>query len=407
MNEKIKKKLEKYFDKFIEKTPDKYYQAYGLKEAILDSKTFLHVNVSNRRDGKSFTTTDILWHLMRKFGIKCLFLAHDERSRISYYNQIKKVISETDTPDNEDFLEYRNIQRWYINIYYQSEHIATIIDYSEIESLKNESAFLSQFDIIFYDEFIMSPYRYNRYEYRDLKVLYKSVNRENKTRVFDRPKVLLAGNPINFDSPILSGFDLLNLIETQELNTVEKYERKSVNLIIEKHRNEHSNVKEESDMFPDENEDANSTGDFVFNNYNIEKKSPLMNQMVIDFEEFYLYIYYDNSMKKILFEIKGTASTADFCISKASEDEDTIYLGKNDFTLPYKFDRLPAKYVNSYSKTFVTSNNLIKSIKYYKIISIHKKMNQNEKISEEKYNQEILNLRARHFLSSQFNLEQF
>lgn len=406
LTEKTRKKLEKHLDKKIADTPDIYYQPVGLKEALLDDKAYLHMNISNRRDGKSFTTTDILDDMMLKFKAKVLFLARDERSRVSYYNQMVKVIKETGNY-KEEFLEYRNIQRWYINIYYQSEHIASIIDYSEIDSLKNESAFLSQFSIIFMDEFIVQPYRYLRNEYTLLKVLYKSVNRNNPERLFQLPKMFFAGNATNFDSPILSGFDLLNIVETQELNTHETYNRNSVNIIIEKHKNENANVDEESDMFPDENEDANSLGDFVFNNYNIEKNSPLMEQLVIDMNEFYLYVYYTHNSSKILFEIKGTASSYDFCISKNSEDEYVTYLDKLFYQNPFKFDKIPARYVNSYSKSFITSDNLIKSMKFYKIISIHKKKKANKPISDEKYNNDILLSRAKSFLSSQYNLENY
>lgn len=406
LTEKTRKKLEKHLDKKIEDTPDIYYQPVGLKEALLDDKAYLHMNISNRRDGKSFTTTDIFNDVMLKFKAKVLFLARDERSRVSYYNQMVKVIKETGNY-KEEFLEYRNIQRWYINIYYQSEHIASIIDYSEIDSLKNESAFLSQFSIIFMDEFIVQPYRYLRNEYTLLKVLYKSVNRNNPERLFQLPKMFFAGNATNFDSPILSGFDLLNIVETQELNTHETYNRNSVNIIIEKHKNENANVDEESDMFPDENEDANSLGDFVFNNYNIEKNSPLMEQLVIDMNEFYLYVYYTHNSSKLLFEIKGTASSYDFCISKNSEDEYVTYLDKLFYQNPFKFDKIPARYVNSYSKSFITSDNLIKSMKFYKIISIHKKKKASKPISDEKYNNDILLSRAKLFLSSQYNLENY
>lgn len=401
-----KKKIEKYLKKKIDRTPEQFYQAHGLLKAILDDKNYLHINVSNRRDGKSFTTTDILSDLMIKFGFKVCFLAHDERSRVSYFNQMIKVFKEGDNDFKEEFLEYRNIQRWYLNVYYQSEHIATIIDYSEIESLKNESAFLSMFDFIFYDEFIMSSYRYLRTEYIDLKTLFKSINRPNKTRKNKLPKILLAGNAVNFDSPILSGFDLLNLLETQELNTSKQYHRKSVNLIIEKHKNEHSNVAEENDIFPDEAEDPNALGDFVFNNYNIKEKSPLMECLVIDLNDSYLYVYYTKDMKNILYELKGYSKTADFCISKNNEDETTMYLTTQFFGLPSKFEKLPITYVNSYTKTFVTADSMIQSLKIFKVISYH--MHNLKKLHEptdEEYNENIIQSRARYNLSKEFNLE--
>lgn len=405
MNDKLRKKVEKLFEELIENTPERFYQAHGLKAAILDDINYIHMNVSNRRDGKSFTTTYILTLLALKLGFKLLFLATDERSQISYFNQMAKVLRETDTKYKEEYLEYRTIKRWYINIYYQSEHIATVIDFSEIESLKNESAFLSQFDILFYDEFIKSPYRYHRQEYYLIKMLYKSMNRPNKLRKLKLPKLLFAGNPTNFDSPVLAGFDLLNLIETQPLNTCETYHRNTVNLIIEKHKNEQANVKEENDMFPDENEDPNSSGDFVFNNYNIEKKSSLMDLLVIDLEDFYLYVYYTSDLNKILFEIKGFSSQVDFCSYFSGESESVIYLGHRFIRDSNKFERVPARYVNSYTKTFISDSVFIKSLNIYKIISVHNSINQKKVVDEQKYNNDLITMRTKHNLSKQFNLE--
>ena len=118
-----------------------------------------------------------------------------------------------------DDLTYKN-DTDYIIIYIKNKPIFFITDLNRASDLKQASHLLKEFPIILYDEFLTLSSDYVANEYEKLKIIYQSIDRKANRAYIDHPKIILLGNPVNFDSPILPALKIYNAMQNQEINTI-------------------------------------------------------------------------------------------------------------------------------------------------------------------------------------------
>lgn len=238
---------------------------------------------------------------------------------------------------------------------------------------------MADFPIILYDEFLAIATDYLPDEDERLKTIYESIDRDfsdNPKRIIQTPIIILLGNAVNFDSPILAYLDLFNKLEQHKMNTLRKYD----NIILEMRKNENSNEQRNLRAFKAEN-DAMTTGEFNFNNFNIisEEQRAVIKQgdffifFVKDVER-YLKISYNKEKRIYLISVVSgiNAKEPEFCTQVVDVDNQTKLI-KESFYSDSHYKRYAKGFYlfeNSYSKNYILGNNLVR-LNILKLCSLH------------------------------------
>lgn len=378
---KLKKDFKKWVEKYRKKyIPKEYNQLLWLDDLTKETVDIL-LSITNRGDGKSFNIIGGSLKMGYDLDLKPIFLVRHWELQTLFRNLIDNVI------ETLGFWEVENL--WYVNqqdyiiIGYEDKEIGLIADINNASDLKFSSFKLKEFPIIIYDEFLALDDDYVPNELQKIKTIYQSIDRvKPKDRPFGiKPKIILLGNPINFNSPVLEWLDFFSIIEKHKINTIKQYGNK----LVELRQNEEVNKNKNTTIFDIEN-DSNFTGMFKVNNYNIISKelfdrikSEVKPSIIkLDGDKYInFYVYKEN------FVIDITSSgNYQYCINIEDRIEDVIYLYSSKYyndTFNNKYRKNIIKFTNTFSKNFIYINNQYMNINLFKLIN-YEKINNNEKV---------------------------
>ena len=253
-------RLDNKFNKEIEKLradiPAQYNKVLTL-DYLLKPEIDMLVSITTRGDGKSYQYFYVLLKLAMKFKeFKLCIIARHYTLRNAYGQLIEQIFNDNGV-QMKDFVLRRT--DFYIQVYYKNEQIALITDLGAATDLKYHSAVLRHFRMIVYDEFLALDGDYLPDEPDRLKTIYESIDR-GENELLPNPKLLLIGNPVNFNSPLLAYWDMFNYLETQKMNTVKQFG----NIVIERFRNDHINEQKNARLF-NKKDNSSVTGEFKQN----------------------------------------------------------------------------------------------------------------------------------------------
>lgn len=368
--ERAIKFMQRYREKYI---PEQYNQAL-LAEQILNPDIDWLVSISNRTDGKSFNYLGMYMALCIEFDVGFFLIARHFTLRNVYYNTLLKIASAVDYFDPVKFSVQST--QFYLIVIYDNKVIGIISDLNAATDLKYSSAFVVDFPIIIYDEFLALESDYLPDEPERLKTIFESVNRdffESDTRILQEPVIVLLGNAVNFSSPLLSYLDLFNKLERQGLNTARQYG----NIWMEMRKNEHSNEKRNLRAFP-EDDDPMTTGQFKFNNFGLATDNDrnaiiagVYHDFYIKLIDRYLKVRYNIGRNLILLSVVANAPDYQFCTELKDMKDGVQFLKESyyDENQYKKHEREFYKYDNAYTKEYLTSQLNYVDIKILKCIN--------------------------------------
>ena len=261
-DDEIYKKYIENFRKYY--IPQRYNQVKLLDE--LNNPEIDHFfSISNRTDGKSFNYIHALINIAIDYDLGITFLSRNMMLRASYQTLIEEIIEVSPLLDRGNFTFIRT--QYYLELNYNGKQIALISDLNNATELKYFSNFIKKFPIIVYDEFLALDTDYLPDEWERLKTIYESIDRVESYPLIDKPKVFYFGNAVNFNSPILHGFKLFNILENHPINTAKTYFY-DFNIMLETSRNENANEQRNTRAFSSKN-DSMTTGQFKTNSHMI------------------------------------------------------------------------------------------------------------------------------------------
>lgn len=390
------KQYQNMLTKFRKHIPKKYNQIELANELMNKDIDFL-ISISNRSDGKTFNYISFFMKLSIELGIKFVLVARHYTLRGAYRELISKIVDEHNEFKNKELSFHRNED--YINASYSGESMCIITDLNNATDLKYHSNFLKDYPIIVYDEFLALESDYLSDEWDKLKTIYESIDRNHGNIPYlEIPKIVLLGNAVNFSSPLLANLNIFNKLEKHQINSMRQYG----NVLLEMRRNDNSNEKRNTRAFDSDN-DAMTTGEFDFNNYNLANDG-LRNHIshngdffYIKTEDAYIKVMYNVNDYTVNMKVLPYAEQYTFCTEVRDVEDKATYLKENFYKEThakkyYKPSNL--HFDNAYSKSYIVNNiqyidlNINKIIKLY--ITQQKKLNptdfeRHEKMYEDNY----------------------
>lgn len=362
-------KFNDYIKKIRKDIPKKYNQV-RLLDYLTNSNIRLLISITTRGDGKTYNYLLALIKLALKFtDFKFLLLSRHFTLRDSYEKTLQEIVMEQFKLSRGDLYFDKNNQ--FTIMYIKDIPICLITELKSATDLKYSSTILKNYRLIVYDEFIALKGDYQPEEAQQLRTIFESVNRPSDCKILKTPKILLLGNPVNFDSPLFSYFNLYEILEKQKINTIERH--KSV--VIERWKNTESLKGLDLNVFGNDNDDDYSySGEFITNRdlvVNAKEATHYKNQIGIRLpDEQYLVIHFDEN-KNYYLEI--TFKKPD------NVKYTTILLGLKkgiQYLEDYYYDSIfeddhnqgKIKYANTYTITQFDRMNVLKQLDYESII---------------------------------------
>lgn len=385
-----------FVNKFRKKIPDHYNQI-ELADDLLNKDIDFFISISNRSDGKTFNYMSFFMKLAIEFGIKFTLVARHYTLRKAYAELLEKIALELPHFNPK----HLSIQRGddYMSVVYGDDDIGIITDLNNATDLKYHSNVMKDFPIIVYDEFLALEDDYLPDEWDKLKTIYESIDRNHGNLPYlGIPKIVLLGNAVNFDSPILANLNIYEKLEKHKINTKRNYG----NIMLEKRRNDFSNDNRNQRAFSTEN-DAMSTGEFNFNTYNLANDG-LREHVSKDGDFFfiktstnYLKIMYNVKDYKTIIKVVPWCDDYQFCTDVSDVTKEAKYLKETFYkeTHHKKYYR-PSNlhFDNAYSKKFITDDTMLIMLNINKVIKQHitnnalkngTDFNRQEKVFEDNY----------------------
>ncbi|HHW6703713.1 TPA: hypothetical protein ACU2UC_002739 [Staphylococcus aureus] len=367
------------------KIPDNYNQI-ALVDELMNPDIDFYISISNRSDGKSFNYVSFFIYLAMKLDIKFTLISRHYTLRDAYRDFIEKIIDENPLFKSKR-VTFRSA-RDYLAIIYQDKEIGVITDLNSATDLKYHSNFLKDFPIIIYDEFLALEDDYLSDEWDKLKTIYESIDRKHgNVDYIGFPKIFLLGNAVNFSSPILSNLNIYNLLHKHKMNTSRLYN----NIYLEMRRNDYVNEKRNTRAF-NSNEDAMTTGEFEFNEYNLADEN-LRNH--INQNGDFFYIKTDDKYIKVMYNVTTFMTNIivvpytkqyEFCTKIRDIDNHVTYLRDDMFYKEnmerYYYNPSNLHFDNAYSKNYVVDNDNYLYLDMNKIIKFHIKKEMIKNTSE-------------------------
>ena len=369
MIKKIKETLnptqEQKYKKFVQDfrknhIPEKYNQVKMLDE--LNNPEIDHfISISNRTDGKSINYVHALLNIAIEYGLGLTFLSRNMMLRTSYQELINDIIEISTIFERQYFNFIRN--QYYVSLNYKDRTIAIISDLNNASELKYFSNYLKKFPIMIYDEFLTLETEYLNDEWVRLQTIYESIDRIESYPLIHKPKIFYFGNAMNFDSPVLHGLKMFNILEKHEMNTAKIY-KNEFNIMLEMNRNENANERRNTRAFGSGN-DSMTTGKFETNDYNIAteedknhiKRNPRF--IYIKLKDDYLKIWFNKDSLHTILSIESFV-TDPYIYNMQLKDnkEHSTYLNERYFSDDHikKIDRGSYLFENNFSKNYITTD---------------------------------------------------
>ena len=371
-DDEIYKKYIENFRKYY--IPERYNQVKLLDE--LNNPEIDHFfSISNRTDGKSFNYIHALINIAIDYDLGITFLSRNMMLRASYQTLIEEIIEVSPLLDRGNFTFIRT--QYYLELNYNGKQIALISDLNNATELKYFSNFIKKFPIIVYDEFLALDTDYLPDEWERLKTIYESIDRVESYPLIDKPKVFYFGNAVNFNSPILHGFKLFNILENHPINTAKTYFY-DFNIMLETSRNENANEQRNTRAFSSKN-DSMTTGQFKTNSHMIAtdndriavKRNP--RTIYIKLEDTHLKIWYNPDNMIIILSIESWIGENDYQYNLLLKDNkrNSKYLNEKYFDENHikRIDRGNYLFDNNFSRNYiVTDSHILNELKINKII---------------------------------------
>jgi len=357
LEQTYKKQLNQFRKNHI---PEQYNQVKLLDE-LINPDIDHFISISNRTDGKTFNYIHTLLNIAIEYDIGLSFYSRNMMLRVSYQQIIDEILEESAILNRKDFNFIR--QQYYVTLNYKYKTIALISDLNNATELKYFSHYLKKFPIMVYDEFLALETDYLPDEWERLKTIYQSIDREESYPLIHKPKIFYFGNAVNFESPILHGLKIFNILENHKINTAKIY-RYEFNVMLEINRNENVNQQRNTRAFGSEN-DAMRTGQFDTNDYNLAtdndrveiKRNPRV--IYVKLKNDYLKIWFNRDSLDVILSIESRINEPyQYNMQLKDNKENSIYLNQTYFDDDHikKIDRGVYLFENNFSKNYITSD---------------------------------------------------
>lgn len=356
-----KDKYLKMIEKFRTTNVPKEYNQIHLMDELVNPEIDHFISISNRTDGKSINYVHALLHVAIEYNVGLTFISRNMMLRTSYQDLIEDVLNISNIYDNSDFQFIRS--QYYVSLNYNGKTIAIIVALNDASELKYFSNYIKNFPIMIYDEFLALETEYLPDEWTRLKTLYESIDRIESYPLIHKPKIFYFGNAVNFESPVLHGLKIFNILEHHKLNTAKVY-KYDYNVMLEMNRNENSNKKRNLRAFSS-GKDAMTTGSFEKNDFTIanndDRNHVKMNprSIYIKLKSDYLKIWYNKNSLKIILSIESRIEN-DYnynMLLKDNKETSTyltpIYYDDNHIK---KINKGTYLFENNFSKNYITTD---------------------------------------------------
>lgn len=389
------KEIKKY-NKFLKEYRKKYiplkYNQIELMDYLLDADIDLYCSISSRGDGKSFNYIGFLLKFAYDFKIGLTFVVR----HYELQSKIRQLIYEIST--TLEFAKYEDIytrtQPDYITIGLKDREVALITDLNNASDLKFSSQILKKYPIIIYEEFLALKSDYISDEFEKLKLIYTSIDRNESIDYIHKPKLILLGNPVNFDSPLLTHFNMLSKLEMMKINTLKVFD----NIAIELKRNDNVNEVKTTSLF-DNKDTSDFTGEFNINSFNVldykdylffKEKGQTITIDISEENNNMLEVTYYND--KYVLSVKTKKNTCDYCLNLSNKSNKCVYLTNKFFSDRYykKYEKDIILYENNFTKNYVTESDILMSIKLNKLFNYDKNIKEKNEIQKDTYIEKTL-----------------
>lgn len=351
------KNLQKFREKHI---PPQYNQVKMLDE--LNNPDIDHfISISNRTDGKSINYVHALLKIAIDYDIGLSFFSRNMMLRTSYQELINDIIDISTIFKRKDFNFVRS--QYYVSLNYKDKTIALISDLNNASELKYYSNYLKNFPIMIYDEFLALQDEYLPDEWVRLKTIYESIDRKESYPLIHKPKIFYFGNAVNFDSPVLHGLKIFNILENHPMNEARVYHY-DYHVMLEINRNENANQRRNTRAFSSDG-DAMTTAQFQTNPYNIAtdndrnqiRKNPRF--IYIKLNESYMKIWFNRDTLDVILSIESMIDEPYLYNMQLKDNkEHSTYLNESYFDDRHikRIDRGAYKFENNFSKNYITTD---------------------------------------------------
>ena len=391
MNLKIKN-YKNYIEQFRKKHIPKRYNQVKLLDHLNDPEIDHFISISSRTDGKSINYVHALLNIAIDYNLGLMFISRNMMLRQSYQTLLEDIFDLSTVLNREDFSFIRT--QYYVSLNYKKRTIAIITDLNSATELKYFSNFLKKFPIMVYDEFLAIESDYLSDEWIRLQTIYESIDRVEEYPLIYKPKIFYLGNAVNFESPILHGLEIFNILERHPLNTMKIY-KYDFNIALEINRNENTNELRNTRAFGSKN-DSMTTAQFQTNDFLIatenDKNHIKINPrtIFIKLKNDYLKIWFNPDDLTTILSIETTMTKDHYDYNQQLKDNtvSSIYLNESYYNENHikKYDHGFYLFENNFSKNTITSeNNNLNWIRINKIIReyMRKDNQQNEIESKE------------------------
>lgn len=337
------------------------YNQVKLLDGLNNPEIDHFISISNRTDGKSMNYVHALLKIAIDYDLGLTFLSRNMMLRTSYQELINDIIEISTIFNRKDFTFIRT--QYYVSLNYNGRTIAIISDLNNASELKYFANYLKKFPIIVYDEFLTLETEYLPDEWIRLKTIYESIDRIEKYPLITKPKIFYFGNAVNFESPVLHGLKIFNILENHPMNTAKIY-RYEFNIMLEINRNENANKTRNTRAFGSE-DDAMTTARFESNNFNIatdndrnkNKKNPRF--IYIKLKNDYLKIWFNRDTLDIILSIESNIEEDyQYNLQLKDNKSESIYLNESYFDEQHikRIDKGAYLFDNNYSKNVITTD---------------------------------------------------
>ena len=340
--------------------PKKYNQVKLLDE-LNNPEIDHYMSISNRTDGKSINYIHTLLYIAYEYDLGLTLITRNMMLRASYQDLIDDIIDISEVFDSSDITFIRS--QYYVRVDYRGRNLAIITDLNNATELKNFSNFLKKFPIVVYDEFIALETDYLPDEWQRLKTIYESIDRIEEYPLIKKPKIFYLGNAVNFDSPILHGLKIFNILENHPMNTARIY-KYDFNVMLEINRNENANETRNTRAFGS-GDDAMTTARFESNAHNVAtdndrnhvKRNPRV--IYVKVKNDYIKIWFNaDTLNTILSVEHSIDGTYQYNLLLKDNRETSQFLNEKYFDEKHikRIDRGDYLFNNKFSKDYITSD---------------------------------------------------
>lgn len=356
------KNYKHYIEQFRKKHIPDIYNQVRLLDELNNPEIDHYISISSRTDGKSINYIHALLNIAIDYDLGLLFLSRNMMLRTSYQTLLEEVFEISDTLDRNDFTFIRT--QYYLSLKHKGKVIAVISDLNNATELKYFSNFLKKFPIIIYDEFLALESDYLTDEWERLQTIYYSIDRVEEYPLIKKPKIIYLGNAVNFESPILHGLKIFNILENHKLNTMQVY-KYDFNIALEINRNENTNELRNVRAFGSK-DDAMTTAEFETNSYHVAtendrnhiKKNPRV--IYVKLRKNYLKIWFNADDFFTILSLESFINTNQYHYNIQLKDnkKESTFLRENYFNESHikRYDRGDYLFENNFSKNYITSD---------------------------------------------------